>query len=43
MGSPEGVGSAEGVGSPDRVGSGGSGVGWTFLPSQVLKCDVEMK
>ena len=43
VGSSEEVGSPEGVGSPDRVGSGGPGVGWTFLPSQVLKCDAEMK
>ena len=31
------------VGPPEEVGSGGSGVGWIFLPSQVLKCDTEMK
>ena len=49
MGSPEGVGSAEGeepsevAGSPEGVGSLGSSGSWTPLPSQLLKCETEMR
>ena len=43
MGSSEGAGSPVWVESPEGAGSVGSSGGWTFLPSQVLKCDTEME
>ena len=43
MGSAEGVESSVWVGSPERTRSVGSSGSWTLLPSQVLKCDTEMK
>ena len=41
VGPSEGEGSSVWVESPEGAGSGGSGGGWTFLPSQVLKCDTK--
>ena len=42
-GSPEGEWSLVGVGSPERMGSLGSSGSWTPLPSQLPKCETEMR